>query len=39
MFLLKASALDFPGGTAGKNLPVNAGDTGLIPRPERSLML
>ena len=30
---------DFPGGTVVKNLPVNAGDTGLIPGPGRSHML
>ena len=27
---------DFPGGSAVKNLPANAGDTGLIPGPGRS---
>ena len=30
---------DFPGGAVVKNLPVNAGDTGLIPGPGRSHML
>ena len=29
----------FPGGTVGKNLPVNAGDTGSIPNPGRFHML
>ena len=29
---------DFPGGTAVKNLPANAGDTGLIPGPGTSHM-
>ena len=28
---------DFPGGTAGKNLPAHQGDTGSIPGPGRSL--
>ena len=28
---------DFPGGAVVKNLPANAGDTGLIPGPGRSL--
>ena len=28
---------DFPGGTVVKNLPVNAGDTGLSPGPGRFL--
>jgi len=27
--------LDFPGGPVVKNLPANAGDTGLIPDPGR----
>ena len=27
--------MDFPGGTVDKNLPANAGDTGLIPGPGR----
>ena len=27
----------FPGGSAEKNLPANAGDTGLIPESGRSL--
>ena len=36
----EAKALsDFPGGTVGKNLPANAGDTGSIPDPGRSPML
>ena len=30
---------DFPGGPVGKNLPANAGDSGLIPGPGRSHML
>ena len=30
---------DFPGGPVVKNLPANAGDTGLIPNPGRSHML
>ena len=29
---------DSPGGTVVKNLPANAGDTGLIPGPGRSHM-
>ena len=29
---------DFPGGPVVKNLPANAGDTGLIPGPGRSHM-
>ena len=29
---------DFPGGTVGKNLPANAGDTGSIPGPGRPHM-
>ena len=29
----------FPGGAVVKNLPANAGDTGLIPGPGRSHML
>ena len=29
---------DFPGGSADKNPPANAGDTGLIPGPGRSHM-
>ena len=29
----------FPGGAVVKNLPCNAGDTGLIPVPGRSHML
>ena len=29
---------DFPGGTVVKNLPANAGDTGLSPGPGRSHM-
>ena len=28
--------VDFPGGPVVKNLPANAGDTGLIPGPGRS---
>ena len=30
---------DFPGGAVVKNLPANAGDTGLSPGPGRSHML
>ena len=30
--------MGFPGGPAVKNLPTNAGDTGLIPDAERSHM-
>jgi len=30
-------SLDFPGGSVVKNPPANAGDTGLIPGPGRSL--
>ena len=30
---------DFPGGTVVKNLPANAGDTGVIPGRGRSHML
>ena len=37
--LHKAVYGDFPGDTVVKNLPANAGDTGLIPGPERSHML
>ena len=33
--ILKKSR-DCPGGSVGKNLPANAGDTGLIPGPGRS---
>ena len=29
---------DFPGGAVVKTLPVNAGDTGSIPGPEKSHM-
>ena len=29
----KKKRLNFPGGTVDKNLPANAGDTGLIPGP------
>ena len=28
--------MDFPGGAVDRNLPANAGDTGLIPDPGRS---
>ena len=31
--------MDFPGGAVVKNLPANAGDTGLSPGPGRSHML
>ena len=30
------NTLDFPGGTAVKNLPANSGDTGPSPGPGRS---
>ena len=30
--------MDFPGGTADKNLPANAGELGSIPGPGRSHM-
>ena len=33
------SSVGFPGGTVVKNLPANAGDTGLSPGPRRSHML
>ena len=33
-----SSAWDFPGGAVVKNLPANAGNTGLNPGPERSHM-
>ena len=36
--LIKAIDEDFPGGAVVKNLPANAGDTGLIPGPGRSHM-
>ena len=36
---LKTGGLDFPGGTVVRNLPANAGDTGLIPGLGRSHML
>ena len=32
----KKNCVDFPGGSVVKNLPVNAGDMGSIPDPERS---
>ena len=35
----KAQNRDFPGGSVVKNLPANAGDTGLIPGPENSMCL
>ena len=35
---LKFPFLGFPGGAGVKNLPVNAGDTGLSPGPGRSHM-
>ena len=34
----KIGERDFPGGAAVKNLPANAGDTGLSPGPGRSHM-
>ena len=33
---IKNRSKDFPGGTLDKNLPANAGDTGLVPGPGRS---
>ena len=36
--LLKNQYGDFPGGGVVKNLPANAGDTGLSPGPGRSHM-
>ena len=36
---LKPQRSDFPGGAVVKNLPANAGDTGLSPSPGRSHML
>ena len=38
IILKNTIAPDFPGGTVVKNLPANAGDTGLSPGPERSHM-
>ena len=35
---LKKNCWGFPGGTMIKNLPANAGDTGLSPGPGRSHM-
>ena len=35
LFLWKMSLEDFPGDLVVKNLPVNAGDMGLIPGPGR----
>ena len=35
-WLLLKGSLDFPGGSVVKNLPASAGDTGSIPRLERS---
>ena len=35
----KLTLQDFSGGTLGRNLPANAGDTGLIPGLERFHML
>ena len=37
--LLKWMSPDFSGGTVYKNLPTNAGDTGLIPGPRKFQML
>ena len=34
----KSKVRDFPGGAVVKNLPANAGDTGLSPGPVRSHM-
>ena len=39
MLILKIESWDFPGGSVAKNLPANAGDTGLIPGPGRSHIL
>ena len=36
--VFKNERMGFPGGSVIKNLPVNAGDTGLIPDPGRSHM-
>ena len=36
--LLRPEDLGFPGGAVVKNLPANAGDTGLSPGPGRSHM-
>ena len=36
---IKGYTLDFPGGTVVKNLPANAGVTGLSPGPGRSYMV
>ena len=33
--LSKRKGVDFPGGAVDRNLPANAGDTGLIPSLER----
>ena len=38
VILLKHEAEDFPGGAVVKNLPANAGDTGLSPGLGRSHM-
>ena len=38
-FYFKTEGTGFPGGTVVKNLPANAGDTGLSPGPGRSHML
>ena len=38
MHFKKKKKGDFPGGTVVKNLPANAGDTGLIPGPGNSHM-
>ena len=38
-FVLKTETWNFPGGSGVKNLPCNAGDTGLIPGLGRSHML
>ena len=35
---VKSNQLAFPGGSVVKNLPANAGDTGLTPDPVRSHM-
>ena len=39
LFKKKKVVLDFLGGTVDENLPVNAGDMGLIPGLERFHML
>ena len=38
-YIIKSDYRDFPGGSAVKNPPANAGDTGSITGPGRSHML